>query len=60
MLENGVLTFGNRTAVFLAVMKQETKMHQACGNQDMAEPKYFLLWALVWIVALALFLPVLR
>jgi hypothetical protein len=41
-------------------MNKESEMHQACGNQDIAEPKYFLLWAVLWIVALALFLPVLR
>jgi hypothetical protein len=41
-------------------MDKEIKMHQARGNQEMAEPKYFLLWAVVWIVALAIFLPVLR
>jgi hypothetical protein len=41
-------------------MDKESKMHQVCGNQEMAEPKYFLLWVVVWIVALAIFLPVLR
>jgi len=60
MSGNRVLTFGNQTAVSLAVMKQETNMHQACDSQDLAEPKYFLLWVVVWIVALAIFLPVLR
>jgi len=31
-------------------------MNQTCNSQAPAEPKYFLLWAALWIVALAIFL----
>jgi hypothetical protein len=57
---NKVLTFGMPAALALAVNREDNNMDQACGNQEMTEPKYFLLWAAVWIVALAVFLPLLK
>jgi hypothetical protein len=47
-------------ALALGVNREDNNMDPACGNHEMAEPKYFLLWAAVWIVALAVFLPLLK
>ena len=55
-----VLTFGTLPALTLPVNREDKNMHQACDNHELAEPKYFLLWVAVWILALAAFLPVLR
>ena len=56
---------GHRLALFPRVMTQEEqKMNRSCAAAETAVPKpeearYFLIWAGLWIAALAILLPLL-